>query len=484
MIQVLYKMADCTANVLIIPIVVMTASCFFGWTVSFTKKTTILLSVYALFVLFSDKLASLIMLVANPKLCEEIWMDNPDESTYQAYRVLFSSVSLFIVFLTLLCTFLCYLTAYESKKVLRAFLSSVVAYLTCQYVHNVLNYFYIYYTGGKWETEQQMIFSVGPEYAKASLFCSFAELFLTVAASVILYFGFYREKHVYIVRKRKILWVAVLLWAIILMSQDPFTGGGELVEKRYEILCHYFSYMLVALGIFAPVFLIFDEARNYLKKQNQYQQHYLEAELDYIAGYKEKQRETRAFRHDMVNQLALADMLMDNGKTEEARKHIQELIGNIRSLSSQFSTGDEMLDCIVSMKAEKMRSKGIDFSLEGIVEGGLSLKPMEVCSIFANALDNSIEAAEDSENPNVSMVIRKTNQFWVIDIANSIKDAVNVESLFSGDGYTTKEDKKYHGFGLSNIKRSIERNDGLLKINSSNDRFVLSIMLPRDGQAS
>ena len=149
MIQVLYKMADCTANVLIIPIVVMTASCFFGWTVSFTKKTTILLSVYALFVLFSDKLASLIMLVANPKLCEEIWMDNPDESTYQAYRVLFSSVSLFIVFLTLLCTFLCYLTAYESKKVLRAFLSSVAAYLTCQYVHNVLNYFYIYYTGGK-----------------------------------------------------------------------------------------------------------------------------------------------------------------------------------------------------------------------------------------------------------------------------------------------------------------------------------------------
>ena len=484
MTYVLYKMAECIANMLILPIVIMTASCFFGWTVSFTKKTAILLSVFALYTFFSDELASLIKFVANPKLYEEIRMNHLDESVYQAFSSLDVSVTFFMVFLSLLCMFLCYLTVYESKKILRAFLSSCGAYVICQYVNNTLIYFYVYYTGGKWETNQQMIFSAGPEYGKSLLFSRFAELFLTVAAALILYFVFYREKHVYIVRKRKILWVAVWLIAIAYMSQSPFTSGGEYVENRYGILCHYFSYMLVALGIFAPVFMIFDEARNYLKKQNHYQQHYLEAELDYIAGYKEKQQETRAFRHDMINQLALADMLMDHGKPEEARKHIQELIGDIKSLSSQFSTGDEMLDCIVSMKAEKMRSKEIDFAMEGVVEGGLSLKPMEICSIFANALDNSIEAAEDSENRNVSMVIRKTNQFWVIDIANSIKNAVNVESLFSEVRFTTKEDKKYHGFGLSNIKRSVERNGGLLKISSSDHHFVLSIMIPRDSQAS
>ena len=484
MLQVLNKMVDCTANVLVIPIVIMTASCFFGWTVSFTKKTAILISVYALYVFFSDMLSSLIMFVVNPELREAVQMNYPDESVYQSYRELDMSVSLFMVILSLLCVFLCYITVYESKKILRSFLSSVGAYVICQYVHNVLRYFYIYSTGGKWETNQQMIFSVGPEYVKSLLFCRFAELSLTVAAAVILYFGFFREKRVYIVRKRKIIWVAVWLVVIIIMAQDPLTDGGEYGENSYALLCHYFGYMLIALGIFAPVFLVFDEARNYLKKQNQYQQHYLEAELDYIAGYKEKQQETRAFRHDMINQLSLAEMLMDNGKTEEARKHVQELIGNIRSLSSQFSTGDEMLDCIVAMKAEKMRGKGIDFTVEGVVEGGFSLKPMEICSIFANALDNSIEAAENSEKPNVSMVIRKTDQFLVIDVANSVKEAVNVERLFSEAGYTTKEDKKYHGFGLSNIKRSVEQNGGLMKISSSNNHFVLSILFPRDRQTS
>ncbi|MCR5460057.1 MAG: hypothetical protein K6F51_09190 [Acetatifactor sp.] len=111
------------------------------------KKTAILLSVFALYTFFSDELASLIKFVANPKLYEEIRMNHLDESVYQAFSSLDVSVTFFMVFLSLLCMFLCYLTVYESKKILRAFLSSCGAYVICQYVNNTLIYFYVYYTG-------------------------------------------------------------------------------------------------------------------------------------------------------------------------------------------------------------------------------------------------------------------------------------------------------------------------------------------------
>lgn len=211
----------------------------------------------------------------------------------------------------------------------------------------------------------------------------------------------------------------------------------------------------------------------------------MEAELEYVKRYKDSQTQTRAFRHDIANQLTLTNMLMENGKLDEAKEHLQELLGNVQALSPRFVTGDEMLDCIVSMKAEKMEEHGIAFTLDGIVDGGLGMKPMDLCAVFANALDNAIEAArttDPSMKPCISMQLRRTPQFFVIKITNSAKGKIDVEKLFAMEGYTTKRDARDHGLGLRNIHQHVEAYDGMIKAESAEDTFALSIMIPkRDG---
>ena len=159
-----------------------------------------------------------------------------------------------------------------------------------------------------------------------------------------------------------------------------------------------------------------------------------------------------------------------------------------------------MLDCIVAMKADKMKEMGIAFSTDGVVDGCLHMKPMDVCSIFANALDNAIESCshllpeakeDDSEDaateesaatenkPHVDMKIKRTEKFFVINIANSAKGKVDVEKLLATEGYTSKKDTEHHGFGLRNIRRTVEEYDGLLKAESKDDEFLLAIMIPR-----
>ena len=144
-----------------------------------------------------------------------------------------------------------------------------------------------------------------------------------------------------------------------------------------------------------------------------------------------------------------------------------------------------MLDCIVAMKADKMKEMEISFALDGVIDGGLNLKPMDVCSIFANALDNAIEASSKSQTEDssdsawIKLDIKRTEKFFVIKIANSAAKQVDVEKLFMSAGYTSKKDKEHHGFGLRNIRKAVEDYDGLVKAESDESSFALSIMIPR-----
>lgn len=179
-------------------------------------------------------------------------------------------------------------------------------------------------------------------------------------------------------------------------------------------------------------------------------------------------------------------MLLDEGKFEGAGQHLKELLGNVKALSPSIIIGDEMLDCIVSMKADKMKEMGIRFSTDGVIDGGLHMKPMDVCSIFANALDNAIEASskisgDSKAEPWVDMNIKRNDRFFVIKISNAANEKVDVEKLFMSAGYTSKKDTEHHGFGIRNIRNSVEEYDGIIKAESDEDSFALPIMIPRSG---
>ncbi|MBR1892766.1 MAG: GHKL domain-containing protein, partial [Lachnospiraceae bacterium] len=86
---------------------------------------------------------------------------------------------------------------------------------------------------------------------------------------------------------------------------------------------------------------------------------------------------------------------------------------------------------------------------------------------------------QEAENAWVKMDIKRTEKFFVIKIANAASQQVDVEKLFSSSGYTSKKDKEHHGFGLRNIRMAVEDYDGLVKAESDESSFALSIMIPR-----
>ena len=138
-----------------------------------------------------------------------------------------------------------------------------------------------------------------------------------------------------------------------------------------------------------------------------------------------------------------------------------------------------MLDCIVGMKASRMDEEEIDFKLDGMIDGGLGMKPVDVCNIFANALDNAIEACEripEKTDRWVSLLVKRTDKFFSIKLSNSVKEeknGISLDKLFDGiSRKTSKKDKNLHGFGTLNMKKALEKYGGMLKSEQEGDAEV------------
>ena len=469
-------------------IVVLFAACFLGRYIVITRKMVIatlgVFVVNLIFILVSSfvinrffpELNDFETLNSYEKIIEAI-SDNDHDNLYYLYTTVMSLVLNALVFLY---AFIFYYVANKEKKLLRAIESTVCLIFFYQYLNTVALYTYVYLKGGSSELYYSLAnYSVG--YDKYELYNM---IFLSAAFLVIfllLYFVYFKKKRFFVMGIGYRIFFVVWLGIFQFFSAVPL--APQEMEYQYKLLSMVFGLLIPFIGTIIPLMIIMNIAEGSLKERNKYQEEYLAAELDYIEQYKRSQVQTRAFRHDIINNLSLTSMMLDEGKTDEANQHLKELLGNVKALSPSIITGDEMLDCIVSMKADKMEELGISFTLDGVADGGLNMKPMDECSIFANALDNAIEAVvsmdENEKNRFIDMNIKRTEKFFIIRIKNSAASKVDVDKLFMVDGYTSKKDTEHHGFGLKNIRNTVENYNGMVRAESDDTTFSLSIMIPR-----
>ena len=459
-------------------LVAMIAACFLGRSIKINRKVVlfgscvILLHVIltVLSIIFSDSLEEFIYSKLSP------YIEDPEglKVIPAIANLLISSTSDILSFIY---AFVFYITAFKERRFLRAVEATVGLYFYYYYLQSIVEMSIVFITGGDLE---KLVAVFDPE-ADSTVFLTavvVVDVVITVILCAFLYFVYYKKGRFYVIPVRNrvlfIIWMVVFTY----MPVIPFFGG-ENVEVRYDLLSRVFGLFVPLLGGFAPFLLVMTAVEKSLRDKTEYQETYLKAQLEYIEQYKRKQDETRGFRHDIINNLSLASMMLDEGRVDDADSHIKALLGNVKALSPEYVTGDEMLDLIVSMKADTMNELGISFTCDGVIDGGLAMKPTDMCAVFANALDNAIEASGKCEEPRVSLEIKRTSKFFVIKISNSVNAKVDVDKLLATTGYTSKKDTEHHGFGFRNIETTVEKYNGILKADSDDKLFELSVMMPR-----
>lgn len=329
---------------------------------------------------------------------------------------------------------------------------------------------------------------ISPNYDIESLELTPFENYATVIINIIFFGAVFlylrlriagKDLFIPITKKERIFIGIYLFYSFVLFCVTAISTENR-VNSYPNALEVMMAVNTILLTILLPIFIYRNRISEFFRESTEYQKIYIEAELKHFQQYKFAQEETKRFRHDIKNNLiCLSDMLSQN-KTEEGKEYLKSLLGEVHRLLQKYVSGDEILDSIISSKVCVMEEANIGFSLDGVIAGGLNLEPLDICSIFSNALDNAIEATTPLplDEKHIKMKIKGTDKLWLIQITNPVAKDINTQRLFN-NGYTTKKDKSHHGIGTFNIKRGVEKYGGAVQAKCKDCMLTLEIVLPK-----
>lgn len=303
--------------------------------------------------------------------------------------------------------------------------------------------------------------------------------------SLLLYLQFVRKNYTVRFRKRELILISIYMFVASLMYLFYLFGIDKdalIRDPSYQRLYWTVKIFYTALIVIVPVFIVKNRESAYFNDQRIKNEHFLEAELAASSLYKEAQKETRAFRHDINNNLTALSVLMKKKRYAEAEEYINTLRGRIAALSTRIVTGDDMLDSLISSKLREIGKNHIRIRINGVIDGGLGWKPIDTCAVFANAIDNAVEACRrvaDITARQIDISFKKTDYQRIITISNSVAQKTDCTPLNNNVQYTSKDDRGNHGFGLRNMRRALENYGAVMQLSCTDTQFTTTIIMKK-----
>ena len=186
-------------------------------------------------------------------------------------------------------------------------------------------------------------------------------------------------------------------------------------------------------------------------------------------------KEIRHLHHDMKNHLLTLSALGN----EQQHEYIQSLLHQLENFDNFVETNNAVLNVLLSQKIRTAREKNIRVKADLDLSMAAFVESIDLCSIFGNALDNAIEAAEqveDIQNRFISIKGGAYANLYIVRITNSCSGKL----LHKENGLldTTKKNRAGHGIGLESIQRTLQRYHGVLTYQVEDNAFVLKFSLP------
>lgn len=183
--------------------------------------------------------------------------------------------------------------------------------------------------------------------------------------------------------------------------------------------------------------------------------------------------EVKRIRHDIDHHLIVLDALLEKQDSVGALEYLRRIEGSIPR--ERLSNKNLITESFVERYRSLCETEGIVFSSKIEFDEDAVLDKTSFGVLLGNALRNAYEAASSTEAYDrfVSMEGKRANAAIVIAVRNSYNGILN-----PGYASTKKDAGLLHGFGLSNIKRTLDRYDGYLEINHTDTEFVLTMILP------
>ena len=176
-----------------------------------------------------------------------------------------------------------------------------------------------------------------------------------------------------------------------------------------------------------------------------------------------REKQTRAFCHDLQNHLTVLGELLKTGQTEEAGSYLSQFTESAEGLFCTVRTGNPAADVLLGSKCAVAKQKEIQVSCELAIPKKSGISDIDWCILLSNAFDNAVTACEavPVSKRYIYLSGKKKGNFYLLMVENSCDTALAAPP---------------EGIGLSNIRTVLEAAGGTMEKTVSGGVYQLKLL--------
>ena len=263
---------------------------------------------------------------------------------------------------------------------------------------------------------------------------------------------------------------AAMWWMVDAVMLAPFVCIFIIIYFMPEEMA--IVYPVCFASIFSSFGCIYVAAYICDSLQDRYRAQALEKQQAYYKDRLRDEERVRSIYHDMKNHLLV--LQAQTGGSQALHQAAQDLQVQLEAYESYQHTGNEYLDIVLRDKAKAAREKGIDFTAVTPFADGGFLAPLDISTLFGNALDNAIEASEKLPEGQrlITLQGKRIRDMLLVTVENRAQpESTPAQGTSKGDPFL-------HGFGIPNMRQAAERYGGQIQFQQSGETFRLKLLLP------
>ena len=265
-----------------------------------------------------------------------------------------------------------------------------------------------------------------------------------------------------------------IVWLLPLIS-IPLAS----ISVCYVVQCHaadkdFPDYMVffMAVLLFVNIMIVFyvealrkNEKEKYLAELTE--QHY-HLQIEYYQQLLEKQQETKALWHDIKKYTAAMQAVAAQNDSEQLRQIAQAAADAYERVKDISAVGNPVVDALLNQYLRSAKENQIQVLLDITIPEVLAISTLLLSVVIGNTFDNAIEACRliAPEKRMIHLQLRKQNRILFYSIENPYIDAV-----------TQLRVGKHHGYGLKNVERAVNQNNGNFQLEKVDGNFIVQIRL-------
>ncbi len=213
-----------------------------------------------------------------------------------------------------------------------------------------------------------------------------------------------------------------------------------------------------------------------LERRQEVFQQQIKAQSKHLDEILITQNQVKKLRHDLINHNISIQAYFEKQDCASGLAYMKGMNQNAIFSDTLIETGNAALDAILNTKKSIALSKNIVFDTRIQVPENIFVDAIDICIIFGNALDNSIEACEKIEKgpKRILVSIIYESDSLICKIVNT---AVKGKNKFL---HTSKADRVNHGFGIENITSALEKYKNICRFDQTDTEFILSFVILKD----